>query len=154
MENHPAAWALFPGAALPLGGVIFRLGKNQQKGVMMKIAISASGPDLEALVDPRFGRAPYFLIVDMDNMEFEAVPNQEGMQASQGAGIQTAALVASHQPAAVLTGNCGPKAFQTLQAAGIQVIVGLEGSVREAVQNYRAGKLKPAPGPNVAGHWR
>jgi predicted Fe-Mo cluster-binding NifX family protein len=62
--------------------------------------------------------------------------------------------VAGHRPAAVLTGNCGPKAFHTLQAAGIQVIVGVEGSVRQAVQNYQAGKLKPAMGPNVTSHWR
>jgi predicted Fe-Mo cluster-binding NifX family protein len=121
---------------------------------MMKIAVSACGHDLEALVDPRFGRAPYFLIVDMDTMEFEALPNQASMQAPQGAGIQAAALVARHRPAAVLTGHCGPKAFHTLEAAGIPVIVGVEGSVRDAVQNYRAGKLKPARGPNVTSHWR
>jgi predicted Fe-Mo cluster-binding NifX family protein len=120
----------------------------------MKIAISANRRDLEALVDPRFGRAPFFLIVDPDTMEFEVVPNQVSMQAPQGAGIQAAALVARHQPAAVLTGNCGPKAFQTLQAAGIAVIVGVTGIVRDAVQNYRAGKLKPARGPNVTSHWR
>jgi len=120
----------------------------------LKIAISASGADLNAQVDPRFGRAPFFLLVDPETLEFETVPNQTNLQAAQGAGIQAAALVARHRPAAVLTGNCGPKAFETLQAAGIQVIVGVEGSVREAVKNYQAGKLKPAPGPNVASHWR
>jgi predicted Fe-Mo cluster-binding NifX family protein len=130
------------------------LEKNQQQGVMMKIAISARGPELEAQVEPRFGRAPYFLIVDTDTMKFEVVPNQESMLVPQGAGIQTAALVASHRPGAVLTGNCGPKAFHTLQAAGISVVVGVEGSVRDAVQNYQAGKFQPAPGPNVASHWR
>jgi predicted Fe-Mo cluster-binding NifX family protein len=120
---------------------------------MMKIAVSASGPDLAAQVDPRFGRAPYFLFVDPDTLEFEAVANQQNLQAARGAGIQTAALVASHRPTAVLTGNCGPKAFQTLQAAGIQVVLGVAGSVREAVQQYQQGTLRPAPGPNVAGHW-
>jgi predicted Fe-Mo cluster-binding NifX family protein len=121
---------------------------------MMKIAISTKGPDLEAQVESRFGRAPYFLMVDLETMGFEVVPNQPSMQAPQGAGIQAAALVSRHRPAAVLTGHCGPKAFQTLQAAGIPVILGVEGPVREAVQNYRAGKLKPAGGPNVSGHWR
>jgi predicted Fe-Mo cluster-binding NifX family protein len=120
----------------------------------MKIAISAQGPDLEAQVEPRFGRAPYFLIVDQDTMEFEALPNQAGRQAPQGAGIQAAALLARQRPAAILTGHCGPKAFHTLQAAGIRVILDVKGSVREAVQNYRAGKLKPARGPNVTSHWR
>jgi predicted Fe-Mo cluster-binding NifX family protein len=120
----------------------------------MRIAISANRHDLEALVDPRFGRAPFFLIVDMDTMEFEVVPNQASIQAPQGAGIQAAALVARHRPAAVLTGNCGPKAFHTLQAAGIPVIVGVTGTVRDAVQSYQTGAFRPAPGPNVAGHWR
>lgn len=120
----------------------------------MKIAVSAGGPDLKAQVDPRFGRAPFFLLVDPETLEFDAVPNQTNLQAPQGAGIEAAALVARQRPVAVLTGNCGPKAFDTLKAAGIQVIVGVAGSVREAVANYRAGKFKAAPGPNVAGHWR
>jgi predicted Fe-Mo cluster-binding NifX family protein len=120
---------------------------------MMKIAVSASGPDLAAQVDPRFGRAPYFLFVDPDTLEFEAVANQQSLQAARGAGIQAAALVASHRPKAVLTGHCGPKAFQTLQAAGIPVVLGVAGSVREAVQQYQQGTLSPAPGPNVVGHW-
>jgi predicted Fe-Mo cluster-binding NifX family protein len=120
---------------------------------MTKIAVSASGPDLSAQVDPRFGRAPYFLLINPDTLEFEVVANQQNLQAAQGAGIQAAALVARYRPAAVITGNCGPKAFQTLQAAGILVIVGVEGPVREVVQNYQAGKFKPAPGPNVVSHW-
>jgi predicted Fe-Mo cluster-binding NifX family protein len=121
---------------------------------MMKIGLSANGPSLEAQVDPRFGRAPYFLMVDTETMGFEVVPNQPSMQAPQGAGIQAAALVARHRPAAVITGHCGPKAFHTLQAVGIPVIVGVTGIVRDAVRNYRAGNLKPATGPNAASHWR
>ena len=120
----------------------------------MKIAVSASGPTLDAAVDPRFGRAPYFLIVDPDTLEFEVVANQINLQAAQGAGIQTATLVARYKPAAVLTGHCGPKAFQTLQAAGIPVIVEVHGSVRQAVEHYRAGKLTQATGPNVTSHWK
>ncbi|MEW6386002.1 MAG: NifB/NifX family molybdenum-iron cluster-binding protein [Thermodesulfobacteriota bacterium] len=119
----------------------------------MKIAISANGPGLEAQVDPRFGRAAYFLLVDPETLEFEVVPNLPNLQAAQGAGIQAATLVARHRPAAVLTGHCGPKAFYTLEAAGIPVIVGVEGSVREAVENYQTGKFRPAGGPNVASHW-
>jgi len=120
----------------------------------MKIAISATGSDLKAQVDARFGRASYFLLVDPESMEYEVLMNGENLLAAQGAGIQAAALVARHRPAAVLTGNCGPKAFQTLEAAGIRVIVGVEGTVREAVENYRAGKLNPASGPNVNSHWQ
>ncbi len=120
----------------------------------MKIAVSASGPTLDAAVDPRFGRAPYLLIVDPDTLEFEAVANQINLQAAQGAGIQTAALVARYQPAAVLTGNCGPKAFQTLRAAGISVIVEVNGPVRQAVEQFQAGQLTQATGPNVTSHWK
>jgi predicted Fe-Mo cluster-binding NifX family protein len=119
----------------------------------MKIAVSASAPDLEARVDARFGRAPYFLLVDPDTMEFEVVANQANLQVAQGAGIQAATLVARFRPSAALTGHCGPKAFQTLEAAGIQVIVDVTGPVREAVQRYRQGTLRPAKAPNVSGHW-
>jgi predicted Fe-Mo cluster-binding NifX family protein len=121
---------------------------------MMKIAISAKGSDLEAQVDPRFGRASCFLLVNPESMEYDVLMNEESQRAAQGAGIQAAAMVAGQRPAAVLTGNCGPKAFRTLQAAGISVFVGVEGSVRNAVQNYLEKKLTPASGPNVTSHWR
>jgi len=116
----------------------------------MKIAISARGQNLEAQIDPRFGRAPYFLLVDMDTMECQVVPNQASGHAPQGAGIQAASLIARHHPVAVLTGNCGPNAFKVLKTAGIPVVVGVTGGVRDAVQSFRAGILKPANGPNVA----
>jgi len=119
----------------------------------MKIAVSASAPELDAGVNPRFGRAPYFLLVRPDTLEFEVVTNQESLQAAHGAGIQTAALVAKCGAAAVITGNCGPKAYQTLKAAGIPVILGVSGTVRDAVQQYNQGKLAPAPAPNQGGHW-
>jgi predicted Fe-Mo cluster-binding NifX family protein len=131
-----------------------RFGDPSNQGVMMKIAISARGRNLEAQIDPRFGRAPYFLFVDTDTMECQAVPNQSSMQATQGAGIQAASLVASQQPAAVLTGNCGPNAFKVLKAAGIPVVIGAMGKVKDAVQSFQAGILKPADHPNVASPWR
>ncbi|RJR39601.1 MAG: dinitrogenase iron-molybdenum cofactor biosynthesis protein [Deltaproteobacteria bacterium] len=119
----------------------------------MKIVLSASGPDLEAQVEPRFGRAPYFLMVDTETMACEALTNGQNLQAAQGAGIQAAAMITRQRPAAVLTGHCGPKAFNTLLAAGIGVILGMKGPVREAVQKYQAGKLAPARVPDVASHW-
>jgi predicted Fe-Mo cluster-binding NifX family protein len=137
----------------PLGENLLLRELAQDKELMMTIAVSAGGPDLEARVDPRFGRAPYFIMINPDTLEFEVVANQQNLQAAQGAGIQAAALVAHHRPQAVLTGNCGPKAFHTLAAAGIPVFLGASGSVREAVQQYHQGHLRPAPGPNVEGHW-
>lgn len=120
---------------------------------MKKIAVSANGQSLEAQVDPRFGRASYFLLVNPETMEFEVVSNHQSLQATRGAGIQAATRLASQQPVAILTGNCGPKAFYTLEAAGIPVFLGITGSVREAVQQFRAGKLLPARAPNASGHW-
>jgi predicted Fe-Mo cluster-binding NifX family protein len=118
----------------------------------MKIAVSASSPDFGASVDPRFGRCPYFLFVDPETMEFEAVENPNISSAS-GAGIQSAQLIANKGARALLTGSCGPNAFQTLQAAGVEVIVGVMGSIREAVEQYRAGKFQPIAQPNVPSHY-
>lgn len=119
----------------------------------MKVAVSSTGKDLDAPVDPRFGRAAYFLLVDSETLTFETLANMHNLQAAQGAGVQAASAVARHKPDAVLTGHCGPKAFQVLRAAGIPVYTGVSGSVKEAVQQYKAGLLKPSTAPNVEGHW-
>ena len=117
----------------------------------MKIAVSSTGTDLDAQVDPRFGRAQHLLIVDIDSLEFEAVANPN-VTAGGGAGIQTAQMIASKGAEAVLTGSCGPNAFRTLTAAGIQVYAGLSGSVREAVDAFKGGKLGPLSEPSAPGH--
>jgi predicted Fe-Mo cluster-binding NifX family protein len=119
----------------------------------MKIAVSASGPDLSSQVDPRFGRAPYFLVVDTETMEFQVVDNQEISSFSHGAGPQAVQMIVDYHPKALITGNCGPNAFRALQAAGIEVIVSVAGAVKEVVERYRAGELKATQAPNVAGHW-
>ena len=118
----------------------------------MKIAITASNPDLSSPVDPRFGRCPYFIIVDPDTLEFEANENTN-LTASSGAGIQAAQFVANKGVKALLTGSCGPNAFQTLQAAGVEVIVGVSGTVQEAATLYKEGTLKSTPQANVPSHF-
>jgi len=115
------------------------------------VAISAAGPNLDAAVDPRFGRCPYFVIVDTDTMQFEAVPNTSQYAAS-GAGIQAAQTIASKGAKAVLTGNIGPNAYQALSAAGIQTITGATGTIKEAVTKYKNGELKETDSPTVGGH--
>jgi predicted Fe-Mo cluster-binding NifX family protein len=115
----------------------------------MKVAVSSTGPGLDAEIDPRFGRCSYFVIVDSDSMEFESIENPNVMAAG-GAGIQSAQLVAEKGAGILLTGHCGPNAFQTLQAAGIPVCVGVAGTVREAVENYKKGEISPAEGPSAA----
>lgn len=118
----------------------------------MKIAITSSGPDLESPVDPRFGRCAYFIFVDPETLEFEAIENPN-VGAPGGAGIQSAQLIANKGVKAVLTGSCGPNAFQTLQAAGIEVIIGVAGTVKEAIQQYKSGTLRPTAQPNVPPHF-
>ncbi|MGB6872979.1 MAG: NifB/NifX family molybdenum-iron cluster-binding protein [Dehalococcoidia bacterium] len=117
----------------------------------MKIAVSATGLDLDAEVDPRFGRCQYFVIVDPQSMEFEALDNSNAMAAG-GAGISTAQMIASKGAEVVLTGNCGPNAYQTLSATGIQVITGVAGRIRDAIEAYKAGRLQPNDQPSVGSH--
>ena len=114
----------------------------------MKICVTSEGGNLDSKVDPRFGRCQYFIVVDTDSLEFEAVgnPNTESMG---GAGIQSAQLVSSKQVKAVVTGNVGPNAFQTLNAGGIDIYTGVSGSVKEAIGAYKSGKLKKTESPSV-----
>lgn len=114
----------------------------------MKICITSHGDNLNAQVDPRFGRCQYFIFVDSNTYEFEAVKNPN-KDSTGGAGIQSAQLVASKETRVVLTGNVGPNAFQTLRAAGIDVITGLSCRIKEAVEQYNKGGLKPTKGPSV-----
>ena len=120
----------------------------------MKLAVTARGTQLDWPVDIRFGRAAGFLVVDPDAGTVEYVSNGEAAAAGQGAGIQAANLMAGHGVQAVLTGHCGPNAFRALQAAGIRVCTGLtRGSIREAIEQFKAGALQEATGADVQGHW-
>jgi predicted Fe-Mo cluster-binding NifX family protein len=119
----------------------------------MKIAISSKGQTMDNELDPRFGRAKYFLLVDSEGGPLEVVENKQNLQLPQGAGIQAAQTVVEKGAQAVLTGNCGPKAFQVLQAARVPVAIGLEGPIREIIQQFNEGKIQFARGPNVEGHW-
>jgi len=112
----------------------------------MKICVSSKGSTLDAQVDPRFGRCPYFIFVDPDNLTFEAMKNPN-IDATGGAGIQSGQLMTSKQVDVVLTGKVGPNALQTLQAAGIDVITSAEGTVQEAIGAYKK-KLSVERGPS------
>jgi predicted DNA-binding protein (UPF0251 family)/predicted Fe-Mo cluster-binding NifX family protein len=122
------------------------------KKEMHKIAVSSEGPDLDGPVDPRFGRAAGFVIIDPDTMASEYIDNAASQGMSQGAGIQTAELMTRHDVGVVLTGYVGPKAFQALSAAGIKIGQNLENlSVRQAVEKYKTGQVPMAGGPNRGG---
>ncbi len=120
---------------------------------MMRVAVTSQGPHLSSQVDPRFGRARYFIVVETDTREFTAHDNTKNVDAVQGAGIQAARTVVDLAAAAVITGNVGPKAFAALQAANVKVYPGASGTVREAVEQFKAGQLQPADKANVKGHW-
>ena len=113
-----------------------------------KICVTSEGDNLDSKVDPRFGRCQYFIIVDTDTIKFEAM-NNPNIDSMGGAGIQSGQLIAEKQVKAVLTGNVGPNAFQTLQAVGVDVITGISGTVKEAVDKYKTDELKPTQGPSV-----
>ncbi|MEN6321152.1 MAG: NifB/NifX family molybdenum-iron cluster-binding protein [Syntrophaceae bacterium] len=114
----------------------------------MKICITSEGTTLDSKIDPRFGRCRYFMIIETDTMEFQAIENAN-LNASGGAGIQSGQLMASNRLKAVLTGNVGPNAFQTLQAAGIEIFTGVSGMVKDALEKYKKGDLKKTQGPTV-----
>lgn len=118
----------------------------------MRIAVSATNPTLDAEVDPRFGRCQYFIIIDPETMQFEAVSNTSA-SAGGGAGISTAQMIAGKGVEAVLTGNCGPNAYQVLSAAGIKVITGVSGKIKDAIQDYLSGKFQTSPQANVPDHY-
>jgi len=114
----------------------------------MKIAITSTGRTLDSQVDPRFGRAACFIIIDTETMGLNVIEN-ESIAAAGGAGISSARTVTDAGAEAVLTGNCGPNAERTLTAAGLKLYTGATGTVAEAVELFKSGKLTEAAGPNV-----
>lgn len=119
----------------------------------MKIAITSTGTTLDDNVEARFGRCPYFLIIETDTMEVEPIENPN-ISLGGGAGTQSAQLMAEKGVSSVLTGNCGPNAFRVFGAASINVITGVSGQVRNAVEQFKAGSLSQAASePNVESHF-
>ena len=107
----------------------------------MRIAVGSAGKEIDSEMDPRFGRAPWLLLVDPETMEFEAVENSQNAGAAQGAGIRAASMMPEKKVVAVIAGRVGPKAVNTLQAAGIAIVEGIGGTVRQAVSRYASGEF-------------
>ncbi len=118
----------------------------------MKIAISATSPTPDAEVDPRFGRCQYFIIADTENDGFEAVDNTSAAAAG-GAGISAAQMVVKKGIGAVLTGNCGPNAHQVFSSAGVKVITGVSGKVKDVIAEYKLGTYAASQQANVPDHY-
>ncbi len=107
----------------------------------MKIIVSSKGNDISSNVDPRFGRASYFIVYDTSDNSFEVIDNTQNAQAAHGAGVQTAQMVVSHNPAVVVSGNFGPQAFEILKAAGVNAVTWAEGTVADAVEKVKNNQL-------------
>jgi predicted Fe-Mo cluster-binding NifX family protein len=118
----------------------------------MKICVSSTAENLEAQLDPRFGRCLYLVIVDSENMQFEAIPNMAA-GATGGAGIQAAQTIVNKGVKVVITGNVGPNAFGSLSAAGIEIVTGASGTVKEVIEKFKKGQLEKTGSPTVNGHF-
>jgi predicted Fe-Mo cluster-binding NifX family protein len=150
------------GEALELPGLIEKLlvfnGRPEkweyyEEANNMKIAISSTGKDMDSAVDPRFGRAPYLIIVDSTSGQIvDVIDNSAAQDAAHGAGINAASAVAESGAQVVLTGRVGPKAFAVLDAAGIKVVSDCSGSLRTVVGNYAEKGASPDKGPSSDAH--
>lgn len=119
----------------------------------MKIAVTSRGKDLDAQVDPRFGRAAYIVLVDSETLAFEVIDNSENLNAFKGAGIQAATMISDKGADVLLTGHCGPNAYKALDAAGVKVANDAQGTIRDVVAAFNAGRFTFATEADVDGHW-
>ena len=119
----------------------------------MIIAITSEGATPESQLDPRFGRAKYFLIYDDESEMWKAVDNKQNFQAAQGAGIQAAPAIANKKCNVLITGHCGPKAFRTLSAANIDIYLCKSGTVEESLEKFKKDELNKIENADVEGHW-
>ena len=118
----------------------------------MKVAITSQDKEMNSEIDPRFGRARYFIFLDTETDEGDVHDNSQNLNAAHGAGTQAAQAVVGLGAEAVVTGNIGPKAYAALEAAGVKVYVGAAGSVAEALQKFRDNQLQCASEATAEGH--
>lgn len=150
----PDGGCTWVGPIYPIGMAWHLLSKwSQTKEDTMKIAITSMGQQLDSPVDPRFGRAQCFIVVDTETDAWSVIDNECNMNSAQGAGIQAAKVVVDAGAEVLITGHVGPKAFSALHAANVGVYTGADGTVAETLSRYRAGQLPRASTANVEGHW-
>jgi predicted DNA-binding protein (UPF0251 family)/predicted Fe-Mo cluster-binding NifX family protein len=135
------------------GAVVGEENIHQKGGNSMTIAITSADGTLDGKVDERFGRARKIILYDMESKEHSVVDNAQNLNAAQGAGIQAAQNVVRTGAKAIISGHFGPKAFQVIQMAGLDVYSATNISVKEAIQSFETGKLTKLAGADVASHW-
>lgn len=116
---------------------------------LLKIAFSSKGATLESMVDQKFARADWFIIVDTRTDEYRAFRNAQNLKICQDAGILAAKKISGYGVAALITGNCGPKAFWELGAAGVKVFYSTGGTIAEVLEKFKNGSLKEATKASV-----
>lgn len=119
----------------------------------MKVAVTSFGSAYSDKVDPRFGRAAYFMVYDEDKGSWQCANNQQNLEAAQGAGIQAAQTIRQLGADVLITGNVGPKAFKVLSVSGIKVYSAAELTVEKAYEMFKNGRLTELAAANVEGHW-
>ena len=119
----------------------------------MKVAVTSQGEELSSEIDPRFGRAKWLVVVDTETGKSEVHDNSVNLNAAQGAGIQTGQNIANLGVEAVITGNVGPNAFKTLNTANVKIFLTEKQTVQDAIDSFKADKLKEVGQANVEGHW-
>jgi predicted Fe-Mo cluster-binding NifX family protein len=125
----------------------------KKETIKMKLAVPSQGDRLDSALEPRFGRAPYILIVDTKTLDYEVLDNQQNKNAFKGAGIQAATMVNTHGAEVLLAGFCGPKAFETLEASGVKVVNAQSGRIINVVQKFKQGNAVFANTANKERYW-
>lgn len=116
----------------------------------MKIAVSASGKDVDSQVNPRFGRSSGFVCWDSETGKTDYLDNSENLALSQGAGIKTARMIADAGASVLITGQMGPKAAQALNHSKVRAYYCASGTVKEAIEAYKDNQLEELTGDKIA----
>lgn len=130
-----------------------RIKPNKKESSQMKIAIPIDGNNLDSMINNSFGRTKKFIIVDDSNMISEIIDNEQNLQASQGAGIQSAQNVVKSGVEVVITLHCGPKAFKVLSGSEVKVCFGQKGTIKENVEAFKENRLEKMESANMESHW-
>lgn len=121
----------------------------------MKIAISATGRNMDSILDMRFGRCEYFQIHDSESGEFVVVENK-GLTCSGGAGIASAQQLIDENVNVIVTGNLGPNAFEIIEKAEIKAYRCGNICIKSVLEKLENNELKEiavaSPAHNGMGH--
>lgn len=117
----------------------------------MRLCVTSTGADIHSMVDDRFGRANFFLIIDTDTMQFEALYNSARNEGRES-GVRAAEMLADRGVEALLTGVVGPNAFTALRESNIRIFEGASefDSVKGALEKFKKGHYTEAAGPSGA----